>query len=475
MNNRPHFSKKKKKTPIHTPHHTLTRLAFQERQGCSAAPRPATSASPPLPRLISVHRLSSPARSSTTTGMYLDSIPGASVDPECLNILARAMELRKIGFGFGRAEERIQGQDQETLYIGANRGLPYVDQQLTYALLNLTRLFRHEGHGDEQKRSRPQEYYKDALDQSLYSGIKSTSNVNKIDMVSYSGRMVHNEQKRSQPQACHLCAVVNDTSMNPAMISQPLTNINHRRYSAVHNQKITSNPEMLASEFLPLQENSNDVLRSFNDCTTPAGELPTLRRCGSTKIAPQPQRSLQYTVILSQHDVEEMYCRKSAVGVMPTVHKKGNKPKSEEVQLEKIFRLSIASLISNDGTRSAAGVPIRNDRTGDTICALGFPLAIADPILAFAVACWTGLTLAHSYHPDYIVLESHLFNLIKPLIAGNAPATSQLAVIKRLKASLKLTYHRFEEIAEESNGVSSQLAISALKTGMPHRYEVLEF
>ncbi|WVZ82372.1 hypothetical protein U9M48_029639, partial [Paspalum notatum var. saurae] len=405
----------------------------------------------------------------------------------------------------GRAEERIQGQDQETLYIGANRGLPCVDQQLNYALLNLTRLFRYEGHGDEQKKSRPQECYRDALDQSLYSEIKSTSNVNKIDMVSYSGRIVHNEQKRSQPQgkstlnvnafdlnsysgitadsrmntfcpACHLCAVVNDTSMNPAMISQPclLTNINHRRHSAVHNQKITSNPEMLASEFLPLQENSNDVLRSFNDCTTLADELPTLRRCGSIKIAPQPQRSLQYTVILSQHDVEEMYCRKSAVGVMPTVHKKGNKPKSEEVQLEKIFRLSIASLISN-GTRSAAGVLIRNDRTGDTICALGFPLAITDPILAFAVACWAGLTLAHSYHPDYIVLESHLFNLIKPLIAGNAPATSQLAVIKRLKASLKLTYHRFEEIAEESNGVSSQLAISALKTGMPHRYEVLEF
>ncbi|WVZ82337.1 hypothetical protein U9M48_029606, partial [Paspalum notatum var. saurae] len=120
-----------------------------------------------------------------------------------------------------------------------------------------------------------------------------------------------------------------------------------------------------------------------------------------------------------QKDVEEMYCRKSAVEVMPTVHKK-------DLQIEhRLF----------------------------------------DPILAFAVACWAGLTLAHSYHPDYIVLESILFNLIKPLIAGNAPATSQLAVIKRLKASLKLTYHRFEEIVEESNGVSSQLAISALKTG----------
>ncbi|WVZ82338.1 hypothetical protein U9M48_029607 [Paspalum notatum var. saurae] len=74
----------------------------------------------------------------------------------------------------GRAEERIQGQDQETLYIGANRGLPCVDQQ------NI--IWMH-------------------LIQVSILEIKSTSNVNKIDFDSYSERIVHDEQKRSQPQA----------------------------------------------------------------------------------------------------------------------------------------------------------------------------------------------------------------------------------------------------------------------------------
>ena len=142
--------------------------------------------------------------------------------------------------------------------------------------------------------------------------------------------------------------------------------------------------------------------------------------------------------------------------MLPTVDIKGKGPASE-VDEQKVH-VHVASFFAEDGTTGAAGLLIKKG-TRKFICASYFPMRVTEPVLLTA-ACCEGIKIARAYQPSTIVLESHLFHLLKPLVSAHAPCPQMEELMKLLDRCT------VEAITEECNLNASQLALYCSATGM---------
>ncbi|PNT71470.1 hypothetical protein BRADI_2g27950v3 [Brachypodium distachyon] len=263
------------------------------------------------------------------------------------------------------------------------------------------------------------------------------------------------------------------SSMIPAATFPPMHEYSNDvlRHGTMHTQLSASRSRIHTATFPPLQANSNGA-QAFAEQSPgrPVSEQMAPQELMQNIISPQElQQNNQGTPAVgvqslchsgSEQFTQQMLMQNREV-LPPTVAIKGKKTSEVDELNTRILRLNVASLVAQDGTRSAVGVLIRDGSTAKFITARSFaPIMRTEPDLLFAAACCEGIKIALSYQPTTILLESHLIYLLDGLCASQnkPPDVEQLNEL----LSLKTIHFMAQRISEESNQAARQLALYAL-------------
>ncbi|CAM0876010.1 unnamed protein product [Alopecurus aequalis] len=256
----------------------------------------------------------------------------------------------------------------------------------------------------------------------------------------------------SDPVGRH-AAIINQLEASSSSTPTAMLPPQQTNYNVVFNFPITPAPTLDGIAFNLGRHASNFAPWGTDSTLELAFRKLSLGQPGSEQMTPQElmqNNPAMGLLSLGQPGSEQMAPQRLMQN--REVDIKGKRPASEVDEQKVLVR--VATLMAKDSTTGAAGLLIKKGPR-QFICASCFPMLATEPVL-LAAACCEGIKIARAYQPSTIVVESHLFHLLIPYLAGAHLPCPEMEELKKLLDPSRCT---LGGITKECNSTACQLAL----------------